>query len=390
MPVVKPAVPRRQLLVDQSALTPRCSLNVLTAGSGQEAPRARRPTGPHRISSEPSAKVVRMVAPKVRPEVYRAYWTFAAERQRVFEARLAGEPAPWTQDPILREHRFCNAFRAADRVSQHLIQRAAYGDSSADADDLFLRIVLHRLFCRPTTWELLEAELGVINAQAFNPDQYDAVLAEALKGGQRLYTSAFILCANRAYGFERKHRNHLALLDAMLGDGVPRRIERAGTMTQVYEELRRWPLIGPFMAYQLTIDLNYSPLLDFSEDEFVVPGPGAMRGLAKVFIDLNGLSPSAAVHWLVEQQASVRDELNIEPPRLFGRALHAIDCQNLLCEVDKYCRVAFPELTSNRTRIKQRFVADSMPYGLFFPPTWHVNDKIPIGQRHYVCDPAPV
>ncbi len=331
-----------------------------------------------------------MVAPNVRGEVYRAYWSFAAERQRVFDARLAGEAAPWTDDPILRDHRFCNVFRATDRVSQHLIQHAAYGDPSADADDLFLRIVLHRLFCRPTTWELLEAEFEVIDARSFDPEAFDAVLTEALNDGQRLYTSAFILCANRAYGFERKHRNHLALLDAMLAGGVPQRVADAGTFAQVYEELRTWPLIGPFMAYQLSIDLNYSPMIDFSENDFVVPGPGAVRGLSKIFSDLNGLSPSAAVHWLVDQQGVIEQELGVAPPQLFGRPLHAIDCQNLLCEVDKYCRVAFPELTSARTRIKQRFVADSTPYELFFPPSWQLSDKIPEGWRHHVGDLAPL
>ena len=331
-----------------------------------------------------------MAAPSVRGEVYRAYWTFAAERQHIFDARLADAPAPWTYDRILRDHRFCNAFRAADRVSQHLIQHAAYGDPSADADDLFLRIVLHRLFCRPSTWDLLEAECGRIDARSFDADRYDAVLTEALNDGQRLYTSAFILCANRAYGFERKHRNHLALLGAMLADGVPQRVADAPTLTDVYEELRAWPLIGPFMAYQLSIDLNYSPIIEFSENDFVVPGPGAARGLAKVFVDLNGLSPEAAIHWLVEQQGIIKQELGIEPPRLFGRPLHAIDCQNLLCEVDKYCRAAFPELTSARTRVKQRFSPDPTPYRLFFPPSWQINDRIPEGRRHHVGDPAPL
>lgn len=336
------------------------------------------------------AKVTAMAAPNVRAEVYRAYWTFAAERQRIFDARLAGERAPWTDDPILREHRFCNAFRAADRVSQHLIQHAAYGDAGADADDLFLRIVLHRLFCRSTTWELLESELGAIDARSFDPDAYDAVLTAALNAGQRLYTGAFILCAGRPYGFERKHRNHLALLDAMLTDGVPQRVADAGTFAAVYEELRTWPLIGPFMAYQLSIDLNYSELIDFSEDDFVAPGPGAVRGLSKVFIDLNGLSASAAIHWLVDQQAVIEEELGVAPPRLFGRPLHAIDCQNLLCEVDKYCRVAFPDLTSDRSRIKQRFVADPTPYELFFPTHWQINDDVPAERRHNVGDLAPL
>lgn len=328
--------------------------------------------------------------PTVRPAVYRTYWAFAAERHAVFERRLRDAEDPWTPDPILQTHRFCNAFRAADRVSQHLIQHAAYGDPSADADDIFLRVVLHRLFCRPTTWDLLERELGSISATTFQVPEYTTVLDRAFDSGQRLYTGAYILCANRAYGFDRKHHNHLALLDAMLKSRLPDRISRAASLRAVYEELIAWPLIGPFLAYQLAIDLNYSSLVHFSEDSFTVPGPGALRGLQKVFVDTGGRSPADLVMWLVDRQATVVDELGIAPPQLFGRRLHAIDCQNLLCEVDKYCRVAFPELTSNRTRIKQRFVPDPEPYKLWFPPEWGINDEIPENRRLRVDHPACV
>ena len=42
---------------------------------------------------------------------------------------------------------------------------------------------------------------------------------------------------------------------------------------------------------------------------------------------------------------------------LNGRRLQLIDCQNLFCEVDKYARLAHPEITgySGRSRIRQRF-----------------------------------
>jgi hypothetical protein len=349
---------------------------------------------PWRQIGQSSCALARVLAmrtdPTPRPAIYQAYWSFAEERHRIFERRFAGDAHPWTNDPVMLEHRFCNVFRAADRVSQHLIGEAAYGDPDADADDLFLRIVLHRLFCRPSTWDLLCEQLGPIEASAFSADDYVGVLDEAFESGRRLYTGAYILCANRAFGHERKHRNHIALIAAMLDGGVPGRIADASTLKDVYEELRTWPLLGPFMAYQLAIDLNYSPLLAFSENEFTVPGPGAMRGLSKIFIDLGAYSPAGAISWLVEQQGDIHDQMGIDPPRLFGRPLHAIDCQNLLCEVDKYCRVAFPELLSDRRRIKQRFVPDPEPMDLYFPPDWGINEAIPSDRRRDVHHPAHI
>lgn len=313
-----------------------------------------------------------MGRPRPRPKLFEAYWYFAAERQRIFEARLSDPRGPWTCDRILARYRFCNAFRASDRVTQDLI-RVAYASSDFDADDVFVRVVLHRLFSRPATWELLDGAAGGLTASNFDTDALGEALDQAFVSGQKLYTSAFILCANPAFGQERKHRNHLLLVKAMLDSGAPARIERARSLREVYEELLAWPLLGPFMAYQLAIDLNYTPILAFDENEFTEAGPGALRGLEKVFLDLGDLSPADAVHWLVDYQGQVEQELGIAPPTLFGRPLHAIDCQNLLCEVDKYSRVAFPHLRSNRTRIKQRFSPETRGIQLFYPPKWGIN-----------------
>lgn len=81
---------------------------------------------------------VRKSEPRPRDGVYELYWTFASRRQQAFERRAAGEPAPWTDDPILRAYKFCNVFRAADRVSQYLIREVAYGpEERSTADRLF-------------------------------------------------------------------------------------------------------------------------------------------------------------------------------------------------------------------------------------------------------------
>lgn len=54
-------------------------------------------------------------------------------------------------------------------------------------------------------------------------------------------------------------------------------------MAEVYNQLRDYPLIGDFLAYQYTIDFNYSPYLNFDEDSFVKAGVGAVRGIKKCF-----------------------------------------------------------------------------------------------------------
>src|SRR3954451_9802157 len=109
-------------------------------------------------------------------------------------------------------------------------------------------------------------------------------------------------------------------------------VARARSLSDVYDALRRSPLIGPFMAYQLAIDINYSELVQFHEDEFTVPGPGAERGIRKVFPDASRRQMPAIIDQMVASQREACAELGLTPPTLFGRRpLRAIDCQNLFC-----------------------------------------------------------
>jgi hypothetical protein len=137
--------------------------------------------------------------------------------------------------------------------------------------------------------------------------------------------------------------------------------------------LLEYPTIGPFLAYQIAVDLNYTEQLQFSENEFTMPGPGAIRGLRKVFLDFGGWSPQRLILHMVDIQETAFASLRLPFQNLFGRRLHAIDCQGLFCEVDKYSRVAFPELKSNRVRIKREFAPSNPAIRLFYPPKWGIN-----------------
>jgi alpha-glutamyl/putrescinyl thymine pyrophosphorylase clade 1 len=302
------------------------------------------------------------VPPRERPQLLDAFWRLAAERQNIYFRRLEGASAPWTEDPILETYKFCNAYRAADRVSQYLIKEVIYGGQGGySADDQILRIVLFRLFSRPQTWELLCAAHGDVTLKTFSDGKYGDTLDRAFESDQRLYTSAFILCATAAYGHRRKHRNHLDLLREMLRPGgLTGAVAKAKSLGALVAALREYPLIGPFMAYQLAIDINYSELCDFDESEYTVAGPGAKRGVAKCFVDISDSTHEGVIAEMTARQDEEFASRGITFSSLFGRRLQAIDIQNLFCEVDKYARVAFPELRSNRSRIKARFRASGV------------------------------
>ena len=98
--------------------------------------------------------------------VFTTYWQFAAKRQELFFRRLRNPAPPWTSDPVLKEYKFTNAYRAADRVSQFLIRHVIYAGDPAP-EEVFFRILLFKLFNRIDTWQLLESQLSEISFSSF-------------------------------------------------------------------------------------------------------------------------------------------------------------------------------------------------------------------------------
>lgn len=309
--------------------------------------------------------------------VFDSLWYLAAERQRIFRARLRRDPEPITADAVLQAFKFTNAYRASDRTSQYLIRHVIY-DRKHSWRDAFARIVLFKLFNRIETWETLRDSLGEVTAKTLDVEAISGVLDRMMHRGDTVYSAAYIMPSPQVYGSQRKHRNHLHLLAAMLEDRADAKIAEAESMQDAFGVLVEYPSIGPFLGYQLVADLNYSPELGFLEDEFVVPGPGAIDGLMKCFSDPGDLSPSEIIRWIMETQTEQFSRRGIDFEDLWNRPLQLIDCQNLLCEVDKYARAAHPEFVgrTGRTRIKQRFRARSEPVTAWYPPKWGINARV--------------
>ena len=318
------------------------------------------------------------LAPAKPTAVYDTFWKFAAERQEVFFRKLEGSPSPWTNDPIIAHYKFINAYRASDRVSQYLIRRVIY-EGDASAEEVFFRAILFKLFNKIETWELLRKKVGSITSESYSFERYDEILSEAVANGVRIYSGAYIMPSGKsAFGYREKHRAHLRLLERMMEDEVPLSVSYAQSMAEIFDLLLSYPTIGTFLAYQFATDLNYGEICDFSEMEFVYPGPGASDGIAKCFSDLGGLSESDIIRLVTEHQEMEFERLGLHFRSLWGRPLQLIDCQNLFCEVSKYARVMHPDVAgiSGRVRIKQVYRPSDMPLKVWYPPKWEINTLI--------------
>ncbi|KAH8119588.1 hypothetical protein DFH11DRAFT_1686403 [Phellopilus nigrolimitatus] len=278
------------------------------------------------------------------------FWRYTAERHAVEEKRRSGEPQPWTEDPILQSHKFCSVFRVADRGCQFLIREKP--------EDIVFRVLLYDMFTRIETYQLLEKQLGPLTWASYRRKKYVAVLQDAMDSDVRVYTGAFQKPAP-TLGHRTAFLNHLSLME----------LTECAYMADAFDTLFRYPGLGDFMAFQLLLNLSYTPLLRFGEDDFVVAGIGAQKGLKKCF------APAASV---AGSEPALRHfaRLGLAPARLGkeGRPMTLVDVEHTLCEVHKYTRLggtALPSSWKQKNQVKQYAVTTKcMPRYPVLPRAW--------------------
>ncbi|KAF9529075.1 hypothetical protein CPB83DRAFT_765558 [Crepidotus variabilis] len=354
--------------VSHSSQDENAEEETLTSTLPLDSTAGKKPTGPIIVSGV-----------KLRPtEVFDAFWEFAAERKAIDDRRRAGKPAPWTNNPILRDYFFCNTFRVLDKGCQYLIKEVIE-KGSQDPEEIVFRVILFNLFTKIETWELLNRELGPLRYKTYDHEKYAAVLAEA-EG--TIYTHAFIKPAPK-FGHARNYENHLCFLEVLMDNQLFARLLGAKYMADVFEYLVSFPSLGHFSSYQLMLNLSYSKVLNFHRDDFVVSGPGSISGMKKIFgaswkvSDRDTGFHQDVMRYFVDTQEYHFQRLGLDFSGLGPKKLRMdiADVEHTLCEVDKYCRVAFPRFKGKRTNINRMFNPHapkaSKPARAVLPKAWN-------------------
>lgn len=306
-------------------------------------------------------------------EILRLYYYWATERQNIFYSRLSGKEEPFTTDTIFQQYKFTNTFRASDRVSQYLIRNVIYPENSHEytPEDTVFRILLFKRFNTISTWQWIEGQLGAIKLSTFDFNIYCNVLDE-LKKKRPLYNSAYN--AGRIEGpYSSKFKNHLLGFDKARKDHLFKRILDASSLKRVAQLIQEFPGVGDWLAYQFAIDLNYSPYFDFSENDYVICGPGAKSGIRKCYGDnIPYGAYEDVVRYIADSQEWAFNHYGLDFKNLFGRQLHLIDCQNVFCELTKYLRISHPHLSGKHRNVRFRFSYDPSKSVIepMYPPKW--------------------
>ncbi|OCB84805.1 hypothetical protein A7U60_g8331 [Sanghuangporus baumii] len=274
------------------------------------------------------------------------FWEYASERHAVEERRRAGRPQPWSKKSVFREYKFCSVFRVADRGSQFLIKEVIEKGGSQEEEELLFRVLLYSSFVRVETYKLLSAALGPLSWKTYDHAKYARVLLEAADNGDSIYTGAFQKFPPQL-GYSHAHENHLALLEIMMSNDLLGKLKGCKYMADAFDVIYQFPGSGDFVAFQLLINLSYTPLVDFSENDFVIAGVGAVKGLKKCFSPSDSVSgsESALIRWMTETQEKHFARLRLEPAVLSNgngdeeRKMTLVDVEHTLCELHKYVRI---------------------------------------------------
>ncbi|PFH45738.1 hypothetical protein AMATHDRAFT_77938 [Amanita thiersii Skay4041] len=307
----------------------------------------------------------------------------------------------WTDDPILRKYPFCNTFRVLDKTSQFLV-REVIEKGSQDPQELVFRVILFNTFTRIDTWKLLERKLGPLTWATYSREKYKNVLHRAKSRGVILYTGSFIKPAP-SFSYADNYMNHLCLLEVFMENQITARLMNAEYLADIFDFLASFPSMGDFTTYQLILNLSYTNILNFHPNDFVVPGPGASSGLGKMF----GRKVKSAgrgfeidiIRWLVKTQTQHFKRLGLEFSGLGPDELpmDVADVEHMLCEVDKYSRMAHPQYKGKRTEMRRVFEPSPAHYPAkpCLPKAWSHPDRqiprikpggVPIVQKRYTIN----
>lgn len=272
------------------------------------------------------------------------FWYWIYERHRIWRKRfLKKQPAPWTKDPILRDHKFTNAYRELDRNSIWLIEKVIKKDYP-DLESKLFAMLICRLFNKPETFEIV----GYPDYHKFNPKLFRMKVEKMIinKGGNP-FTDAYLI-NSAAFPGQRKYISYCENISKEIHDSIPALLEVIQTAEkpeQIIKELVKLHGIANFISYEIYCDLDYTDDLmnQFDQNSFVNVGPGALTGVRMIFPNkgMKWKDAEEMIYHLTEKQEYYFEKFgfNFKPlANKYGR-LTLREVEHSLCEYQKYFKM---------------------------------------------------
>ena len=323
---------------------------------------------------------------KIKEQQFDIYLYWINERMNIFWRRLEDNPVKiqkymfgskkiWTEDTIFQNYKFTNVYRSLDRVSQYLINNVIYERRDFSEEEVLFRILFFKLFNKIETWELFKKEYGYIDNSLIYErwSELDNFVINKLNENYSLFSNAYVL-STAVKDEKYHHRKYLLSYKKYIFDNFDNFVN-VNSLEELFGKFISIPYIGNFLAMQFTIDCNYSEVFSFNENEFIIPGPGALRGIDRCFEGQKTQGDYIEIiKWVQENFDNLMKDAGYDFKSLPNRKPTLIDLQNCFCETDKYLRgLGQTQEGILGKRIKQNFKETSKKIEYCFPSKWGVN-----------------
>lgn len=307
---------------------------------------------------------IRVANPKYNLENMRRFYDFVTERYKIHLRKdVLHKEAPWTNDGVLQQYKFCNVRREHDRQSQCIIKNISTNPCLSLED----KIVNSFYFRAWNNWDTMKDLGGPWAAK----DLYSSQMKQQIRPiyqelatedpDRKWWSSAYNQGGTKqAWRYPNPNEKINKEYDIPLRvfhigpwlkeHNTVEKLLNANDQKVAFEAIKEIQGFADFLAYQVFVDLTYIKEFPFSENEFVIAGPGCKKGLDYLFDDYDGMSPEEALFWLRDNVDHIFSKIMApngqywDPRELFidlpeyDRCLNIMSLENCMCELAKYIR----------------------------------------------------
>lgn len=345
---------------------------------------------------------IKNATPVLSPRVRLLAYEWMRDRYQIhINKDVLGKPAPWTENKVLRQVKFCNVRREHDRQSQYLIKNIIHHPTLTLADKMF-NCVLFRMF---NLWGPIEAMGGPFRISEFaniNLDGMRTALKSYERQGNPIFTNAFntgglkqclafpelvVNHKEQRFGGMMVNVRHRTGVQSGSEDWVhqtidykvakklaeadpdnyeiegwepymPMRVVRSlRAFVNKYPDYFRGLLeksnpehvygamyddiegLGPFLAYQIWVDFTYIPDYPFSENHFTIAGPGCRAGIDLMFLSKDGMTHEECIFWLRDNQDEVFGQYGYNRDEFWSGEEDHDACMNVMQLENMFCEL---------------------------------------------------
>ncbi len=294
---------------------------------------------------------------------------------------------PWTDNETLKKYRFTNVKRYHDRETLWLLKNITH-NKDLTYEERLINSILFRSWNKGKTMDLFGGPFKFEELKK-GPEHFRKRVEEAIKENPKFvwYTPAFntggakSACAfpdGMGYrnGYRKKDEAQIKpeyeyniplrmffMINWVIENNIIDSIKESKDQSECFSTILKIHGYGPFLAYQVFVDLSYIPEFPFSENEFTIAGPGCRSGIDRIVENKEGLSYEEIIFWFRDNQDKLFDidfnEVMKDLPK-YDRRLTTMDFENAFCEISKFIksvkkegrpRVNYKQISKNSTKL---------------------------------------